>query len=226
MEYTQQTPITSSDPPVREGGGTDIASSDTPVEDARVPIVNCSTTMVAGSEYVATLPTVSLTGLGNEEADRQCVLCRETYILDPVILPCSHKFDRECLLSWLSEDEANQTNCPMCRRQLFRKLNLGNGGNRVYIEERFIPLLLHEIFDHCGERRRPEYRQHRAYVALQRRIGALEDRRQYELLRNGGANLPAVNPGQAILDIRQDHLLFQELQRRGAFALSSMGDGG
>lgn len=219
MEHPQQqsqTPTALSDLPVREAEGIAITSSDTPAEDTRVPVDNRAT-MVAGSDHVAALPTVSLTGLGGEQADQQCVLCRNTYNADPVILPCKHVFDKKCLLSWLSEDEANQNTCPMCRRQLFRKRNLGNGGNGVYTEADFEPLMLHDELGY------PDYGERRARIALQRRIGALRDREQYELLRDGGASLPAVNrPERGVLDTRQDYLLFQELQNRGAFALPGM----
>lgn len=222
MEHPQQTPTTSSDPLAREAGRTDLASSDTPVEDVRASIVDSSLVIVHGSQYVAALPTVSLTELGDDEADRQCVVCRNTYGADPVILPCKHVFDKECLLSWLSEDEAHQNTCPMCRRQLFRKRNLGNGGNDVYTEGLFDPLVLHDGFEYIRGPGRPSFGRLRAYVALRRRRGALDDRFQYEDLRNDGANLPALAPRQVILNIQQDHLLFQELQSQGAFTLPGM----
>lgn len=222
MEHPQQTPTTSSNPHAWDARRTDPESSDPPVEDARVPIVDRSLVMVAGSSFVAALPTASLTELGDGAADRQCVICRVTYGADPVILPCKHVFDRECLLSWLSEDEADQNTCPMCRRQLFRKRNLGNGGNGVYAETGLVPLIWHDGFEFVRGRGRPNFGRLRAYAALQRRRGGLRDRWQYEELRNSGANLPALSPEIVILNMREDRLMFQELQRRGAFTLPGM----
>ena len=178
---------------------------------------------LAGSDYVATLQTVSPTTLGNDEIDKQCVLCRSTYTKDPVITPCKHAFCEECILSWLSEDKANQNTCPMCRRELFQKheeegISIGDNG---YVEELFRPLTLYDD-DYLEGRLREDYEEIRDLITENRRIGALADCDLYELLRADGADLPALAPEDCILNLLEDRAVFDELESRGAFALPGM----
>lgn len=78
---------------------------------------------ISGSQYVALLPTVPLDSLPAAAEDRRCALCLTTYHRDneePVMLPCSHNYDRECINEWLSEEKEGKSTCPTCRRFLFR----------------------------------------------------------------------------------------------------------
>lgn len=77
---------------------------------------------ISGSLYVALLPTVPLDSLAAAAEDRRCALCLTTYNPDneePVILPCAHNYDRDCINEWLSEEKAGKTTCPTCRKFLF-----------------------------------------------------------------------------------------------------------
>ena len=52
--------------------------------------------------------------------DRNCSICLTAYVNgeQPLRLPCSHVFGRDCLRTWLEEHNS----CPLCRRELFPPL--------------------------------------------------------------------------------------------------------
>ena len=45
-----------------------------------------------------------------EEVDGECYICF-TIMVEPVVLPCKHKFCRECLRKFF----VHKVECPMCR---------------------------------------------------------------------------------------------------------------
>lgn len=60
------------------------------------------------------VPNTTLSALANEDLD--CTICTEA-LSDPVQLPCSHIFDKACIIHWL--DMPGKNTCPFCRRELF-----------------------------------------------------------------------------------------------------------
>ena len=179
--------------------------------------------VVTGAAYVAALPTVPRASLGDDETDHQCVLCRLPYQEDPVVTECGHRFERGCLLRWLSEDEANQNSCPVCRRELFPQVSAQSLRRpRMILGEDGVGTIPFEPLVAPGLSGRLSIADMRDRINDNRRSGALNDHRLYQDLARDGAYLLPLRPGGVVLDMREDRAMFLELQRRGAFALPGM----
>ena len=76
-----------------------------------------------------------IAGISRErDASRQpCVICCEPFKDErQVLLSCGHTFHRQCLRSW--ERHSKSRNCPVCRKQHYRKRGIDDGAN-LYREE-------------------------------------------------------------------------------------------
>ena len=182
---------------------------------------------IRGSQYVASLPTVPRLTLGNDEPEQHCGICYEAYSEDPVMLPCRHQFDSQCLLYWLSEAHSGQNTCPVCRRELFPRqrdydedadFDVNNGMTALISVDLFRPLTLRNRQGHL----RPNFREIRELMADNRRLAVLEDHSIYRRLVDDGAPLVPLRPRTAVLTAEEDRALFQELRLRGAFNMPGM----
>ena len=104
------------------------------------------TNSIRGSQYVASHPTVPRPTLRNDEAERHCAICYEPYSEDPVVLPCRHEFDLECLLQWLSEVHSGQNTCKYVSEFPLPKRDLIFRRETCLRSQRLFPLHLY-IFD-------------------------------------------------------------------------------
>ena len=166
--------------------------------------------------FVAQLPIVSKNDLvyGN-----RCGICREVYETDitgsgivtedAVRLPCSHEFENECLSTWLSPEEGNNS-CPLCRIEFFHPAPAAEdepalSRRNSEIDDDIATDLDSELSANGIVHRTPHFRDWLLYTQLQ----------------GQGANLPPWRPDSANprprLNSSEEEALFRELQRRGAF---------
>lgn len=73
----------------------------------------------ASNSSIDSLPTMKFSTIGKSDADDEkcsCVVCMENYATDDEIsiMPCSHKFHRECIKTWLRQSNT----CPICKSSL------------------------------------------------------------------------------------------------------------
>lgn len=166
--------------------------------------------------FVAQLPIVSRTNLvyGN-----RCGICREIYETkitgsgivteEAVLLPCGHEFGYECLSTWLSPEEGNNS-CPLCRTELFHAAPTA--------EEEPAPSRRNsEIDDDIAT----ELDFGLSANGIVYRTPHFRDWLLYSQLQGQGANVPLWRPDSANarprLNSSEEEALFRELQRRGAF---------
>ncbi len=175
---------------------------------------------ISGSVYVALLPTVSIDSLPAAAEDRRCALCLTIYKSDneePVMLPCSHIYDRECINEWLSEKKTAKNTCPICRTSLFEQ------------DESLSVRLLQDNEDDAnfaaslvyGETELDRFeREFEEDLAVAFDVytagGVREDFELYDELRFEGASLPQRNMLQNVLElsIQEELILFAELYKR------------
>ena len=149
----------------------------------------------------------------------RCGICRETYSTnipgsgivaeDAVRLPCGHEFGSDCISTWLSPGEGQNT-CPLCRSQLFPAA-------APAVEDGRGPAP--EVWDGMAIELDSELRAQ----GIVHRSRPFRDWLLYSQLQGQGANLPhwrpsSTDPGPR-LNAEQEEALFGELQRRGAFNL-------
>lgn len=77
---------------------------------------------------------------------------------------------------------------------------------------------VNEALDHELKLAREYEESQRGEIAANRRIGSLSDRVTYQRLLADGADLQPLTATDLLLNRAQDRALFEELQRRGAFA--------
>ncbi len=185
---------------------------------------------IARSLYVALLPTVPLDTLPEVFEDRRCALCITTYDPkneDPVQLPCTHTYDRDCINEWLSEEKAGKNTCPTCRRLLFehdanllfrRPLNDEDQADLPYWDPDGTELQRLE--------RELEERLDFVFEAFTRDC-VRDDFELYDELRCQGADLPQRNilRNGLELSVHEELMLFAELRRRNEAVLRSDVDG-
>lgn len=179
---------------------------------------------ISGSLYVALLPTVPLDSLPEFAEDRRCALCLTTYDPDneePVVLSCSHKYDRECINEWLSEDKAGKNNCPTCRKFLFehdksllvrRPQDDEDDANLAFLEPSETEL----------DRLERELHERFAFVYGRFSAGCVRDDFElYDELRCEGADLPQRNilRNGLELSVQEEIALFAVLREQGNLVL-------
>ena len=167
--------------------------------------------------FVGQLPVVSKTDLvyGN-----RCGICREIYETnipgsgivteDAVLLPCGHEFGYECLSTWLSPEEGNNT-CPLCRTELFPAAPAATDE----------PALLRRNSEIDNDDIATDLDSELSSNGIVYRTPHFRDWLLYSQLQGLGANLPSWRPDSANprprLNSAEEEALFRELQRRGAF---------
>ena len=70
----------------------------------------------ASNSAIDSLPTMKFSTTGKSDADDEkcsCAVCMENYVTDDEIsiMPCLHKFHRECINTWLRQSNM----CPICK---------------------------------------------------------------------------------------------------------------
>lgn len=168
-------------------------------------------------KFVAQLPIVSRADL---VYGKRCGICREIYgtnitgsgivTEDAVRLPCGHEFEFECLLTWLSPEEGKNS-CPLCRHELFPAA--------PGIEDGFV--LLHNDIEEDWSDVAIDVDSELTANGIVHRSRNFRDWLLYSQLCRQSASLPpwrpsSTNPGPR-LNSSEEELLFQELERRGAF---------
>ncbi len=215
-------------------------------QETQITIIMSSWPM-AGSEFVEGLYTLSSRQLPQYE--RECNLCQIQYDSSAggrevsIRLPCGHSFGDACIYNYMSEDYGNNNRCPTCGavayRKLYRYLKLcdlikseeyqeyqehenGHEGTDEQDEHAHSPTEseVNDALEHELRLAREYDESQRGEIAANRRIGSLSDHATYQKLLADGADLPPLAATDLLLNRAQDRALFEEFQRRGAFARS------
>lgn len=142
----------------------------------------------------------------------------------------------------MSEDYGNNNRCPTCGaiayNKLYRYVKLcdlieseeyqehenGHKGTDQQDEHAHSPTVseVNDALEHELRLERKYDESQREKIAANRRIGSLSDRATYQKLLADGTDLPPLAATDLLLNRAQDRALFEELQRRGAFARSGV----